>query len=93
MAFFQGRALWMVSVSVNGIRRAAWTPQENALAMRVVRRVLEGVGVPSSDRVEQGIITMLVRRQCTDAERKLVREPYLDLGPCRSNDRGAHDGR
>jgi hypothetical protein len=70
----------MVSVSVNGMLRAAWSPQAEALAIRVVRRVLEGVGMPSSDRVEQGTITMLVRRQCTDAERKLVREPYLNVG-------------
>jgi len=77
VAFFQGRALWMVSVSVNGMPREAWSPQVEALAMRVVRRALEGVGVPSSDRVERGMVTVLVRRQCTDAERRLVHEPYL----------------
>lgn len=36
-----GRALWMVSVSVNGWPRAAWTPDVVKLADRVIERVLE----------------------------------------------------
>jgi hypothetical protein len=77
VAFFMGRALWMVSVSVNGWPREIWTPEVERIAMRVIDRVLEGCGMPGDDRVEQGRLTVLVRRQCNPAERARVREPYL----------------
>lgn len=77
MAFFMGRALWMVSVSVNGMPRAMWTPGMERIADRVIAKVLEGVGVLGSDRQEDGRITRLVRRQCSDAERRGVVEKYL----------------
>lgn len=71
-----GRALWMVSVSVNGWPRAAWGADVVRLADRVIERVLEGCG-EGSDRVEDGRITRIARRQCTDAERRRVNEKYL----------------
>jgi len=66
----------MVSVSVNGWRRAEWTPDVVALADRVIARVLEGCG-EGEDRIEDGWITRIARRQCTDAERRRVTEKYL----------------
>lgn len=77
MAFFMGRALWMVSVSVNGMPRAMWTPDMERIADRVIARVLEGCGIPGSDRQEDGRITRIVRRECSDAERRRVVEKYL----------------
>lgn len=71
-----GRALWMVSVSVNGWPRAEWTPDVVALADRVIASVLEGCG-EGEDRIEDGWITRIARRQCTDAERRRVTEKYL----------------
>lgn len=67
----------MVSVSVNGLFTAQWSPSVHEVANRVAQRVLDGIGVPSTDRIEIGTITRVVRRQCTDAERRLVVEPYL----------------
>lgn len=72
-----GRALWMVSVSVNGWPRAAWTPDVVRIADRVIDRVLEGCGVAGTDRIEDGFITRIVRRQCSDVERRRVVEKYL----------------
>ena len=77
MAFFQGRALWMISVSVNGTPIVEWGEGEMRMASRVIERVLEGVGDPSTDVMEGGTITVNVRRQCSDEERRKVREPYL----------------
>ena len=67
----------MVSVSVNGMPRDQWSAQAQALALKVAMRVLEGVGIPETDRHEDGRVTMIVRRQCTDAERRKVVEKYL----------------
>jgi hypothetical protein len=72
-----GRALWMVSVSVNGWPRAKWPEDVERVAMRLVSRVLDGVGVPGDDRIEQGGMTVLVRRECSQVERSRLREPYL----------------
>jgi hypothetical protein len=66
----------MVSVSVNGWPRAEWTPDVVALADRVIASVLEGCG-EGEDRIEDGWITRIARRQCTDAERRRVTEKYL----------------
>ena len=71
-----GRALWMVSVSVNGWTRDSWTPDVVKLADRVIERVLEGCG-QGQDRIEDGFITRIARRECTDAERRRVTEKYL----------------
>jgi len=73
-----GRALWMVSVSVNGWSRSTWTPDVVKLADRVIARVLEGCG-EGDDRIEDGIVTRIARRQCTDAERRRVTEKYLQV--------------
>lgn len=67
----------MVSVSVNGLYVADWPPAAHAIAERVARRVLDGVGVPSTDVVEMGQITRIVRRQCSDDERRRVVEKFL----------------
>ena len=71
-----GRALWMVSVSLNGWPRAQWSPEAVRLVDRVITRVLEGCG-QGADRVQDGRITRIVRRQCSDAERRQVIEKYL----------------
>jgi hypothetical protein len=71
-----GRALWMVSVSVNGWPRASWSPDVVKLADRVIARVLEGCG-QRSDKIEDFRITRIARRECTDAERRRVTEKYL----------------
>lgn len=71
-----GRALWMVSVSVNGWPRATWTPDVVRLADRVIERVLEGCG-HGSDKAQDGYITRIARRECTDSERRRVTEKFL----------------
>ena len=77
MAFFMGRALWMVSVSVNGIPRVAWDSEIERIAHRVASRTLDGCGIPGDDRWSQGIFTTILRRQCSLTERRRVPEPYL----------------
>jgi hypothetical protein len=67
----------MVSVSVNGMPVPEWTPAAHMLAERVAVRVLDGVGLPATDDVQMGMITRVVRRQCTDDERRRVVEKYL----------------
>lgn len=67
----------MVSVSVNGLYVWDWPPAAHAIAEKVATRVLDGVGVPSTDVAEMGQITRVVRRQCTDDERRRVIEKYL----------------
>lgn len=69
----------MVSVSLNGRPISSWTSDMTKLANRVAMKVLEGCGIPSTDRLENGRVTTIVRRQCTDEERRKVREPYLQL--------------
>ena len=66
----------MISVSVDAIPVKFWNAGMRKLAMRVAERVLAGAGVPSTDFVEDGTITINVRRQCSDEERSRVREPY-----------------
>ncbi|MEY5099455.1 MAG: hypothetical protein RJA36_2174, partial [Pseudomonadota bacterium] len=65
-------------VSVNGWPRAEWTPDVVALADRVIASVLEGCG-EGEDRIEDGMVTRIARRQCTDAERRRVTEKYLQV--------------
>lgn len=77
MAFFMGRALWMVSVSVNGIPRMAWNSEIERIARRVATRALDGLGIPGNDRWSQGSLTTILRRQCSLTERRRVPEPYL----------------
>jgi hypothetical protein len=67
----------MVSVSVNGMPRQQWSAADHALALKVAMRVLEGCGIPDTDRHEDGTVTTVVRRQCTDSERRKVVEKYL----------------
>jgi len=69
----------MCSISIAGLQRVQWTPQHLVLVERVANRLLEGVGVPSTDYWQDGRIgvTRTVRRQCSDAERRRVVEKYL----------------
>ena len=67
----------MVSVSVNSKPRAAWSINDLAIAHTVASNVLDGIGVPSTDVLSDGLLTIIVRRQCTDIERKKVVEKYL----------------
>lgn len=69
----------MVSVSVNGMYVVDWPPAAHAIAERVASRVLDGVGLPATDDVQMGQITRVVRRQCTDEERRRVIEKYLTI--------------
>lgn len=54
-----------------------WPPAAHLVAEKVANRVLDGVGVPTTDVIETGQITRIVRRQCTDDERRRVVEKYL----------------
>ncbi len=75
-----GRALWMVSVSVNGWPRSTWTPDVVRLADRVIERVLEGCG-HGPDRVEDG-------RTCIDIRIRHSRQLFdnRDPAPFRERD-------
>ena len=66
----------MVSVSVNGWPRSTWTPDVVKLADRVIERVLEGCGT-GADHIQDGMLTRIARRECTDQERRRVTEKYL----------------
>lgn len=79
MAFFMGRALWMVSVSVNGIPRMAWNSEIERISRRVATRALDGLGILGDDRWSQGSLSTILRRQCSLNERLRVPEPYLPL--------------
>lgn len=72
----------MVSVAilkrpVGPIPRSEWTPQELKWARRAANRTLEGVGDASTDIIEDGRTTFVIRRQCRDDERRQVLEKYL----------------
>ena len=67
----------MVSVSVNSKPRSMWSIKDIAIAHKVASNVLDGIGVPSTDVMSDGLLTIIVRRQCTDFERKKVVEKYL----------------
>lgn len=69
----------MVSVSVNGMMRSAWTDDDEKLAKRVAMKVLEGCGIPSTDHLSDGLVTTIRRRQCTDDERRKVVEKFLQV--------------
>jgi hypothetical protein len=66
----------MVSVSLNGWPVSSWTAGEAKLVDRVIARVLEGCG-QGQNRVEDGGIVRIARRECTDSERRRVLEKYL----------------
>lgn len=71
-----GRALWMVSVSINGIPRDLWTESMVQLADKVAARVLDGCG-EGEDIVDDARITRTTRRVCSEQERRRVTEKYL----------------
>lgn len=74
----------MVSVALltredNGpILRELWTAKELKMARRAARKTLEAVGDKTTDIPEEGSITTLIRRRCTDDERKGVVESFLE---------------
>lgn len=75
--FFQGRALWMVTISLAGVPPLdTWTKHHKKAASALARHVLRDVGVESTDIRLPGRITMTTRRMCTPAERSTVREPH-----------------
>lgn len=57
--------------------RAEWNQKDRRIANRAALRGLEGVGLTETDTPEEGRITTIIRRQCTDDERKSVLERYL----------------
>ena len=70
----------MVSVSINQKPIASWPPTWRPLAERLARKVLEGAGVQSTDTFEWGrMLTLTLRRQCSDIERRRVMERYLSV--------------
>lgn len=82
---FQGRALWMVSVSLwdaqreEKIPRELWTKRERKLARGVAVGALSGVGIDATDAWEDYGTIITLRRQCRDDERRRVLE-YLKVG-------------
>jgi hypothetical protein len=75
--FFGGRAHWMLSISLNKLPLAQWPPEFHALAETIVQRTLEGAGVPSTDLRDSTKRIAIVRRLCSDEERRKVTEPWL----------------
>lgn len=61
------------------IPRREWTHEEARLAHQAVRAAIAGVGLPETDKTEEGDITAIIRRQCTDQERRRVLEKYLSI--------------
>lgn len=60
---------------------ANWTPRERKIARRAAKRALEGVGDATTDVLADGPeITITLRRQCRDEERRQVLEKYLQIG-------------
>ncbi len=57
-----------------------WGYRERKQVHKIARRTLKGVGVPGTDLVEEGRVAYIIRRLCTDKERKLVDEGYLEIG-------------
>lgn len=80
-----GRALWMATIALRHAEYGpvpvdAWGETMRKVAHRYAQEVLRGAGVPESDRVSEGNITLIYRRQCTDDERRRVPEPFLACG-------------
>jgi cobalamin-dependent methionine synthase I len=75
----------MVSVALffdrqGPLPRANWSQREQKIARRAAKRVLEGVGDPTTDVLEDGPeITIALRRQCRDEERRKVLEKFLSV--------------
>lgn len=67
----------MVSVCLNLTPREMWTAEYVRLADRVIKRVLANCGMAAIETIEDGSITRVVRRQCSDVERRRVVEKYL----------------
>lgn len=54
-----------------------WTNKQRRLARELAVFVLSGVGVPKTDVLIPGTITLTVRRLCSDIERARLVEPFL----------------
>lgn len=59
------------------IPRPEWTTREARLARRAMKAALDSVGEPQTDTPEDGDLTVITRRQCSDDERRQVLERYL----------------
>lgn len=59
------------------IPRHEWNRKEEKIARRAARNAIDGVGEPSTDVPEDGQVSTVIRRQCTDVERWHVQEKYL----------------
>lgn len=68
VAIYRGREL---------LQREDWNQEERKLAKRMVKETLEGVGDYSTDTPEEGNVSTVIRRLCTDAERMKVLEKYV----------------
>jgi len=58
--------------------RDQWSDKEVRLALWHCMRTLRYVGEVKTDRYEDGSITFVVRRLCTDKERSHVTENWLE---------------
>jgi len=54
-----------------------WTQADRRIAEKIAMRALGRSGVVGSDVESIGTITLIVRRQCSDIERRRVVEKYL----------------
>lgn len=74
----------MVSVAVLDFTRtrvlsvAEWSIVQKLLVKQVASEVLRGVGLTATDTPDKDVsITHVLRRQCTDDERRRVLEKYV----------------
>ena len=55
---------------------AHWEPWQVDIGKKAAEWALAGIGEPATDKIEQGQITHVVRRLCSDAERRRVVERF-----------------
>ncbi|MEE9223090.1 MAG: hypothetical protein V3V40_06495 [Nitrosomonadaceae bacterium] len=54
-----------------------WSVKESKIAFTAAKNALKYIGVESTDVIQDGNITLTIRRLCKDSERKHVVEKYL----------------
>ena len=63
------------------LQKEQWNQEERKFARRCLAGTLEGVGVPATDvSSDEGRVSAIVRRLCTDDERRQVLEKYTTGG-------------
>lgn len=70
----------MVSVAIiksAPIKINDWSAKERKIAFTAAKNALKYMGVESTDVIQDGDITLAIRRLCKDSERKHVVEKYL----------------